>query len=106
MSEHSGFDRAWARERPDAALDRIVELEAENHRLREKAGAYDAARSTVKIEGNTRAFYVLRAERAEAENERLREALTPLVELAEQFRGRGIYAEGNAIIDAAREALR
>ncbi len=31
-----------------------------------KIDAYDAARATVKIEGNTRAYYVLRAEAAEA----------------------------------------
>ncbi len=50
-------------------------LLAENQRNNHKVAAYDAARATVKIEGNTRAYYVLRAEAAEAENQRLREKL-------------------------------
>lgn len=50
---------------PDA---RLAELER-------KAAAYDAARAVVKTEGNTRAYYVLRAEAAEAEVARLAEAL-------------------------------
>jgi len=40
-----------------------------------KVEAYDAARATVKIEGNTRAYYVLRAEHAEAQAETYRAAL-------------------------------
>lgn len=59
-----------------------------------KIAAYDAARATVKIEGNTRAYYVLRAEAAEAEVERLRSALERVYQT-----GRGVHVE------IAREAL-
>lgn len=62
----------------EAARQRIQELEdgratvavAEDAR---KVAAYDAARAVVKIEGNTRAYYVLRAEKAEAELEAARQ---------------------------------
>ena len=55
-----------------AALDRLV---AERPEDRRKIEAYDAARATVKTEGNSRAFYVLRAEKAEAERDEAVEAL-------------------------------
>lgn len=44
-------------------------------------------------------------ERLEAESQQLREVLAALTALADGFRGRGIYAEGEAVIDAARAAL-
>lgn len=59
-----------------------------------KIEAYDAARATVKREGNTRAYYVLRAEAAEAEVTRLREALERIYQC-----GRGPH------VRMAREAL-
>ena len=76
-------------ETPVAAPARLLTPEDER-----KIEAYDAARATVKIEGNTRAYYVLRAEAAEAEVVRLREAL----ERAYQT-GRGPH------VAIAREAL-
>lgn len=45
---------------------RVRELEREREQNKHKVEAYDAARATVKTEGNTRAYYVLRAEAAEA----------------------------------------
>jgi outer membrane murein-binding lipoprotein Lpp len=44
----------------------VATLEQERERDKRKVAAYDAARAVVKIEGNTRAYYVLRAEAAEA----------------------------------------
>jgi hypothetical protein len=61
----------------------LREAKAENQRNAEKVAAYDAARATVKIDGRTRAFYVLRAEAAEAESQRLRDALVEIAELDE-----------------------
>ena len=56
-----------------AARTALVELEreraalvAERARNQRKVDAYDAARAVVKIEGDSRAYYVLRAENAEA----------------------------------------
>lgn len=59
-----------------------------------KIAAYDAARAAVKIAGHTRAYYVLRAEQADAEVVRLREALGRIYQS-----GRGLHVE------IAREAL-
>lgn len=44
----------------------VATLEQERERDKRKVAAYDAARAVVKIEGNTRTYYVLRAEAAEA----------------------------------------
>lgn len=64
---------AWLLEEVDAQARQLAEAAR-------KVDAYDAARATVKREGNTRAYYVLRAEEAERqlaeaerENGRLRE---------------------------------
>lgn len=46
-----------------------------------RLAAYDAARATVKIEGNTRAYYVLRAENAESRLAAATEALNAVVTL-------------------------
>jgi hypothetical protein len=54
---------------------KVKALVAENQQQGHKVAAYDAARAKVKIEGNTRAYYVLRAEKAEAEIQQLRDAL-------------------------------
>ena len=84
MSER--FPEIAARAKGEDAVewrdDYITKLEAEVERLREdiardagKVEDWWAARAEVKIEGNSRAYYVLRARWAEAEVERLREAL-------------------------------
>lgn len=55
----------------DSALDALLAVCEE---MRQKADAYDRARARVKIEGATRAEWVLRADSAEAAlEERLRE---------------------------------
>jgi tRNA G10 N-methylase Trm11 len=48
------------------ALAALALIEQRLGELERKADAYDRARAVVKTEGNTRAYYVLRAERAEA----------------------------------------
>ena len=74
-----------------AALDALEAQrdEARNTRAVQDAGsirkveAYDAARAEVKRDGYSRAEYVLRAKAAEAERDRLREALEKIAECAE-----------------------
>ena len=56
----------------DLAL--VADREAELKRRERKVEAYDRARARVKIEGATRAEYVLRAEAAEERGERLEAA--------------------------------
>jgi hypothetical protein len=86
-----------------AALVRLGERAAEDQR---KIDAYDAARAQVKTEGNSRAYYVLRAEAAEAEvvrlGERARQAEDALREISESTIG--VNAPELRII--ARAALR
>jgi hypothetical protein len=62
---------------------KVKALVAENQQQGHKVAAYDAARAKVKIEGNTRAYYVLRAEKAEAEIQQLRDALQSCVNYIE-----------------------
>ena len=80
-----------------ASFDRLTAAEAELERVRPKVEAYDAARATVKIEGNTRAYYVLRAEAAEAELETVR---------AERDLSDSGHVKWKAKADRAVEALR
>jgi hypothetical protein len=68
----------------DDAADSLAGLLAvveryESQQAERKIAAYDAARATVKIEGNSRAYYVLRAEAAEAVVERYENALRRIV---------------------------
>ena len=56
-----------------SALAALVRLEARLAENARKVEAYDAARATVKREGNSRAYYVLRAEAAEALLKKIRQ---------------------------------
>lgn len=67
-----------ANQKRTGALTALDSLEAEVERNARKVKMYDNARATVKIEGNTRAYYVLRAEAAEAKNERYAETVKHL----------------------------
>jgi predicted nucleic acid-binding Zn-ribbon protein len=58
-----------------------------------KIEAYDAARAKVKIEGNARAYYVLRAEAAEEEAENLRQAWRERTDQWEEMRARVLKLE-------------
>lgn len=78
----------------------LTDARRELAELRRKAEAYDNARATVKIEGNTRAYYVLRAEEAEARASAAERALSVektssavLAEMVEQETDRANVAE-------------
>ena len=66
----------WKHACPIDASDAITELVDALQDAQRKVDAYDAARAVVKTEGNTRAYYVLRAKNAEAALQDAREALT------------------------------
>ncbi len=51
---------------PNPLLEQLEQAVAERDRNQRKVDAYDSARAVVKTEGNSRAYYVLRAENAEA----------------------------------------
>ncbi len=85
---------------------RAEQAVAERDRNQRKVDAYDSARAVVKIEGNSRAYYVLRAENAEeiaeqvvAERDRYRDTLDEI----ESFPVSGYHA--GAAQRIARAAL-